>query len=144
MSDKQRLHCECLDWTQVGYSASEYWPEGHPKEHHPVCEHYERPPSVLPEIINEKSSHDCKTCLGSGWVEYDYHRNSRCLDCAVPNWYYNLSINEREDALITACANARMSLDKVFNIIVQDRMRLMSEVIKLLESAPVILKIEKE
>ena len=66
------------------------------------------------------------------------------LDCVLPNWYYNLSEDERDDVLISACAGVKMPLDKAFDIIAKDRMRLISEITRLLESLPMsAFKIEK-
>jgi hypothetical protein len=65
------------------------------------------------------------------------------LDCVLPGWYYNLSKDERDDDLISACAGVKMSLDKAFSIIAKDRMRLISEITRLLELPISTFKIEK-
>lgn len=47
-TETKREHCECLDWTQVGYPISAYWPDLHPNYHHPDCEKYVPPPRTNP------------------------------------------------------------------------------------------------
>ena len=39
--------CACSNWTMVGHPKSAYWPDDHPKWHHPDCEHYIKPGGTM-------------------------------------------------------------------------------------------------